>query len=136
MSDGFAVRLNGLGDHSKGFGICSNGFGVCSNGFGVRSNGFGVRSNVFGVCSNGLGVRSNGFGVCLSGSWNPFEQFIRSVWTAFPNRSRSMSNCLNGFGSRLSGLPSRLLSVYNLFFCPFECKSVKVCFPRAGHIWP
>ena len=54
ISNGFAIRLNGLGDRS--------------NGFGVRSNGFGDRSNGFVVCSNGFGVR-------LSGSLNPFERF-------------------------------------------------------------
>ena len=82
--------------------------------------------------SNGFGVRSNGFGVRLSGSWNLFERFIRSVRTAL--RNRSCLKGLNGFGSRLNGLASRLLSVCNLFFCPFERKSIKVHFPRAGHI--
>ena len=69
ISDGFAVHSNGLGDRS--------------NGFEVRSNGFGIRSNGFGVRSNGSGVRSNGFAVRLSGCWNPFERYRRSVRTAF-----------------------------------------------------
>ena len=85
--------------------------------------------------SNGFGVRSNGFGVRLSGSWNLFERFIRSVRTALRNRSCLMSNCLNGFGSCLNGLASRLLSVCNPVFCPLERKSIKVRFPRAGHIY-
>ena len=54
-----------------------------SDGFAVRSNGLGDRSNDFEVRSNGSGVRSNGFAVRLSGCWNPFERYRRSVRTAF-----------------------------------------------------
>ena len=82
------------------------------------------------------------FGSPFERFWSPFEWVLESVRTVppirsncFPNRSRLMSNRLNGFGNRLNGLPSRLLSVCNPFFCPFKRKSVKVRFPRAGHIF-
>ena len=119
----FSNRSNGWFRRSSGWYCCWNGWRFRLNGSCCRSNGWCLRSN--GSC-----CRTNGF------QW-AFERIAVAVRTDSSSRSNGLLKKANVLFSRSNGMFSRSNGYRTVCKRLFRTvrKSVKVRFPRAGHIY-